>query len=227
MRDAERNGSDRRPVRQGPVERPSQPGPKGGRGARVALAAGAAAAGLAALAACGGTSGENPVQAAMSTFTVGPPEVTNFSGEPASPFASAHESALASVSAASASAEARASAFEASANAQLAAGREKAKQVLENVPDAGNAITDVTLTGVPNSVSGDLTAAVVTITNSTAETRNYAVQVDFTDNAGKTVDSTVVGVENLAPGATANPVAFSRQGKDVNVIPIVVKAYRY
>ncbi|MFJ5231205.1 hypothetical protein ACIQBJ_15075 [Kitasatospora sp. NPDC088391] len=233
MQETERDGSGGGGLRrQGPATGPAR-GPvakpvAGRRGLRVGLAIGAAVAGIAGIAACGGTSGEDPVQAALSTFTVGaPPETAGFSGEPPSAFASAHESALASVSAAEASASARASAFEASANAQLAATHDKAVQVLANVPDAGNAMTDVTLTGVPNSVSGDLTAAVVNVTNSTGETRSYAIQVDFLDNTGKAVSSTVLGVEQLAARATANPVAFSKAGKDVNVNPVVVKAYRY
>lgn len=227
MRDAERNGSGRGVVRQGPVEPPRPARRPVRRGLRVSLAVAGAVAGITVVAACGGTSGEDPVQAAMSTFTVGPPETASFFGEPPSAFASAHESALASVSAAEASASERAASFEASANAQLQATRAKAAEVLAAVPDAGNATADVTLTGVPNSVSGDLTAAIVTITNSTQETRSYAVQVDFTDNTGKSVDSQVVGVEQLAAGATANPVVFSKMGKELNLIPVVVKAYRY
>ncbi|BAJ33010.1 hypothetical protein KSE_72550 [Kitasatospora setae KM-6054] len=210
------------------MEPPERPGRRPGRrGLRVSLAVAGAAAGITVVAACGGTSGEDPVQAAMSTFTVGAPETASFSGKPPSAFASAHGSALASASAAEASASERAASFEASANAQLESTRAKAAEVLAAVPDAGNAMTDVTLTGVPNSTSGDLTAAIVTVTNSTQETRSYAVQVDFTDNTGKSVDSQVVGVEHLAGGATANPVVFSKLGKDVNLIPVVVKAYRY
>ncbi|MFB7946787.1 hypothetical protein ACFC6L_17955 [Kitasatospora phosalacinea] len=227
MRDAERNGSGRGLVRQGPVGPPRRPERRPvRRGLRVSLAVAGAVAGITVVAACGGTSGEDPVQAAMSTFTVGPPETASFSGEPPSAFASAHESALASVSAAQASASERAASFEASVNAQLEATRAKAAEVLANVPDSGNASSDVTLTGVPNATSGDLTAAIVTVTNSTLDTRSYAIQVDFTDNSGKSVDSQVVGVENLAAGATANPVVFSKL-RGQNLIPVVVRAYRY
>ncbi|WP_282204074.1 hypothetical protein [Kitasatospora fiedleri] len=230
MRDAERNGSGRGLVRQGrvgpPQRHPVRRRPVR-RGLRVSLALAGAVAGISVVAACGGTSGENPVQAAMSTFTVGPPETASFSGEPPSAFASAHESALASVSAAQASASERAASFEASVNAQLAATRAKAAEVLAAVPDAGNAISDVTLTGVPNSTSGNLSAAMVTVTNSTTETRSYAIQVDFTDSTGKSVDSQAVGIENLAAGATANPMVFSKAGQGVNLLPVVVKSYRY
>ncbi|RAJ46989.1 hypothetical protein K353_00190 [Kitasatospora sp. SolWspMP-SS2h] len=230
MRDAERNGSGRGLVRQGrvgpPLRHPVRRRPVR-RGLRVSLALAGAVAGISVVAACGGSSGENPVQAAMSTFTVGPPETASFSGEPPSAFASAHESALASVSAAQASASERAASFEASVNAQLAATRAKAAEVLAAVTDAGNAISDVTLTGVPNSTSGDLSAAMVTVTNSTTETRSYAIQVDFTDSTGKSVDSQAVGIENLAAGATANPMAFSKAGQGANLLPVVVKSYRY
>ncbi|MFJ5924489.1 hypothetical protein ACIQF6_18015 [Kitasatospora sp. NPDC092948] len=204
--------------------RPARPGQRVRRGARLVVALGAAVSGIAVMASCGGTSGENPVQAAMSTFTVGP---ERFSGEPPSPLGSLHSSALASVSSASASASRQAAEFEASANAQAAASRDKATQVLATVPDAGNALGDVTLTGIPTQVTGNLTAAKVTVTNSTLETRSYAIQVDFTDSSGQAVDSSVVGVENLAPNATANPVAFSTKSSDTTLIPVVVKAQRY
>ncbi len=187
---------------------------------------GVAAAGIAVLASCGGSSGEDPVQAAMSTFEVGP-QVENFSGEPASPLASVHSSAVASASAARASASQRAAQFEASANAQVAAGRDKATQVLATAQGPGNALDDVTLTGVPVQETGGLAAAKVTVRNSTLETRSYAIQVDFTDASGHTVDSSVVGVENLASNASANPVVFSTKSSETTLIPVVVKAYRY
>ncbi|MFD7641495.1 hypothetical protein ACFV4P_12660 [Kitasatospora sp. NPDC059795] len=232
MRDADQNssptGAPRGPLlrqgRVGPPVRPVRPGRPARRGVRLALALGAATTGIAVMASCGGTSGENPTQAAMSTFTVG---AGNFSGEPASPLASVHSSALASVSSAQASASRQAAAFESSANAQLAAGREKATQVLAGVPDAGNALGDVTLTGVPTQVTGGLTAAKVTVRNSTGATASYAIQVDFTDGSGQTVDSAVVGVENLAAGATENPVVFSTKSSDTTLVPVVVKAQRY
>ncbi|MFD8596816.1 hypothetical protein ACFV1L_17610 [Kitasatospora sp. NPDC059646] len=244
MRDAERNSSTpdgapaggtprprptRQPLlRQGPVGPPAGAAPAGRarRGTRVVLALGVAAAGIAALASCGGSSGEDPVQAAMSTFEVGP-QVENFSGEPASPLASVHSSTVASASAAQASASQRAAQFEASANAQAAASRDKATQALATVSGSGNALDDVTLTGVPLQETGGLPAAKVTVRNSTLETRSYAIQVDFTDHSGHTVDSSVVGVENLASNASANPVAFSTKTSDTTLIPVVVKAYRY
>ncbi|MFG2697261.1 hypothetical protein [Kitasatospora sp. NPDC048407] len=234
MRDADQNSSGRGPtprqplVRQGrvgPPARPEQPGRRRvHRGARLMLALGAGAAGIAVMASCGGTSGEDPVQAAMSTFVVG---TERFSGEPPSPLGSLHSSALASVSAAQASASQRAAEFEASANAQLAAGREKATAVLSTVQGSGNALGDVTLTGIPTQTTGDVSAAKVTITNSTQETRSYAIQVDFTDPNGQSVDSSVVGVENVVPGATVNPVAFSTKGAGTTLTPVVVKAQRY
>ncbi|MGW4380505.1 hypothetical protein [Kitasatospora sp. NPDC004531] len=232
MRDADQNSSSsdgpRGPLlRQGrvvPPVRAARPPRPARRVARLVLALGAAVTGVAVMASCGGSSGEDPVQQALETFTVG---AENFSGEPASPLASLHSSALASVSSARASASRQAAAFESSANAQVAAGREKATEVLATVPDGGNALGDVTLTGIPTQVTGNLTAAKVTVRNSTGETRSYAVQVDFTDASGQTVDSAVVGVENLAAGASANPVAFSTKSSETTLVPVVVKAQRY
>ncbi|MFD4537722.1 hypothetical protein ACFWNL_37025 [Kitasatospora sp. NPDC058397] len=196
---------------------------------RVAALAAAAGTAVLLVASCssGSSSGPaTPTNAAGATLSEAP-NPSSFSGEPPSAFASALESASASVAARSASAAAAASAFEASADAQAAQNRAKATEVLKTVEGPGNATADITLTGVPRSTTGGLHAAVVTIVNSTREAASYAVQVDFTDASGHAVDSAIVGAENLAPGGKASPIAFSRQPADLALVPVVVKAQRY
>ncbi|MFI2611582.1 hypothetical protein [Kitasatospora sp. NPDC018619] len=193
-----------------------------------------AACGVAVLAACGSSSSGT----AAGSPTATAPEAGAFSGEPPSAVASAAESLLASASAAAASASAasaaasasgaaRASAFEASVSAQQAATREKAASVLSGVPDGGNAQGDVAITGINRQDTGGLHAVVVRVRNPGPAPASYAVQVDFTDTGGKTVDSVVVGAENVPANGTAEPVAFSRKPADLTLLPVVVKAVRY
>ncbi|WP_224283988.1 hypothetical protein [Streptomyces sp. LS1784] len=193
-----------------------------------------AASGAVVLAACG----SSPSGTVAGSPSATPPNASAFSGEPPSAIASAAESLLASASAAAASAavasseaaasmSAAASAFEASVSAQQAMTREKATSVLSGVPDGGNAVNDITITGLARQNTGGLHAVVVTIQNSGLTTASYAVQVDFTDTSGKAVDSAVVGAENVPPNGKAQPVAFSRQPADQTLLPVVVKAVRY
>ncbi|MFD0278517.1 hypothetical protein ACFVHB_32040 [Kitasatospora sp. NPDC127111] len=99
--------------------------------------------------------------------------------------------------------------------------------MLGTLENGGNALGDVTLTGVPRARTGGLHAVVVTIENSGLDTASYAVQVDFTDPSGKTVDSAVVGALRLPAGDKAQPVAFSKAPADQTLLPVVVKAVRY
>nr|BFD91385.1 hypothetical protein KitaXyl93_27450 [Kitasatospora sp. Xyl93] len=105
--------------------------------------------------------------------------------------------------------------------------REKAASVLGGVTDGGNALGDVTVTGVARQNTGGLHAVVVTIRNRGTLPASYAVQVDFTDAGGRTVDSSVVGAGDIPPNGTAEPIAFSRQPADMTLLPVVVKAVRY
>ncbi|WP_395297659.1 hypothetical protein ACF9IK_32570 [Kitasatospora hibisci] len=99
--------------------------------------------------------------------------------------------------------------------------------MLATLDTGGNALGDIVITGVPRARTGGLHAVVVTITNSGLDTASYAVQVDFTDTSGKTVDSSVVGAEHLPAGDQAQPVAFSRAPADQTLLPVVVKAVRF
>ncbi|MET9401423.1 hypothetical protein [Kitasatospora sp. NPDC002965] len=201
---------------------------RGSRPARTAAAlAAVAGAVVLTVASCSSSSAPaTPTDTARPTLTEAPNPST-FSGEPPSALASKAESALAEASSRSASAQAAASSFQASADAQAAQSRQKATEVLQGVAGSGNALSDVTLTGVPRSTTGGLHAAVVTIVNSTRETASYAVRVDFTDASGNTVDTAVVGAENIPAGGKADPIAFSRQPGDLPLTPVVVKAQRY
>ncbi|MBV6701230.1 hypothetical protein [Kitasatospora aureofaciens] len=185
----------------------------------VALVAMLAAGGV--LAACSSSS-TNP-----SIVRSGPTPTETSS---ASASASASPSATGSPSAAPSAVEsalAAAASFAASVSAQQAMVHDKAVSVLAQAPNGGNALGATTLTAVPLADSGGLPAAFVTIENNGIDTASYAVQVDFTDTSGKTVDSAVVGAENIPSGDQATPVALSHQPAGQRLLPVVVKAVRY
>ncbi|MGV9264166.1 hypothetical protein ACWDRR_05820 [Kitasatospora sp. NPDC003701] len=187
----------------------------------------AALTGAAVLAACSSSSTNPSVSRAEPSTLSTAPNPSSFSGEPPSGLASAAESAQASVSAAAESASAAAASFAASVSAQGDQLRQNAAAALGTLENGGNALGDITLTGVPRAQTGGLHAVVVTIFNSGLDTASYAVQVDFTDTSGKAVDSAVVGAEHLAAGEKASPVAFSRRPADETLLPVVVRALRY
>ncbi|GAA1096940.1 FxLYD domain-containing protein [Kitasatospora arboriphila] len=149
-------------------------------------------------------------------------EASELTGEDASAAASSaaaliSEEALAraaSASAAAASVESRAAAFESSVSAQISKARQSASAALSGVAGTGNAIGDVVLTGVPTTATDGFPAATVTITNSTSQKASYAVQVDFVDSSGATVETVVVGTSDVAPGERRTVLAHGDQKVD-------------
>jgi hypothetical protein len=138
----------------------------------------------------------------------------------AASLATSHPSSVAIAS----SLEARASEFDASVSADLERSRAAAENRLKNVSGSGNAVGEVSVKGLPNATPPSTRAALVTVTNRTSKTASYAVQVDFTDSSGKTVDTTFVNAPDVAPGKSATVVAFS---KTTGSAPKLAKAERY
>lgn len=162
-----------------------------------------------------------------SVTTTQPPTTGNFSGTAPSALQSLQSAGQASAASASASNAARASAFASSAAAEAASAKAAYQAALAPVTGRGDAVAEVFLTGVPKAQSGGLHAAIVNITNRTGSTASYAVQIDWNDTSGHTVDTYVTGTQNLAPGAKATPVAFSGKDADLTLIPVVAKAQRF
>ncbi|MBV1940150.1 hypothetical protein KUF83_26825 [Streptomyces sp. BV286] len=156
-----------------------------------------------------------------------PPDTASFSGTAPSVNESVVESARAAASAAASSASAAASAFEASVSAEVSRANEAAENALKDVDGRGNAMSDVSMTGKPRSETGGLLVVLVNITNRTDDEASYAVQVDFTDSSGKTVETRYVGAEDLAPGEKAQPLAISRKPAEPALTPKLAKAQRY
>ncbi|MFJ9770421.1 hypothetical protein ACIRVF_04160 [Kitasatospora sp. NPDC101157] len=192
---------------------------------RTALVA--AVLGCAVLVAAGCSSSSSSSSGSSGTASSRRPEASSFSGQLPSALASANASVLESVSAAAASASAAAASFEASVSAQIAAGRSEAKAVLDKTQGAGNAISDVTITGLPKAQAAGFNAALVTVLNNTQAKASYAIKVEFSEQSGKVVDTTYLNVKDLAAGATATPTAFSSLDRDQALVSRVVQAQRY
>jgi hypothetical protein len=198
-----------------------------GRAGRLLAAGGLLAGGMAGvvgLAACSSSSTSTSGASATSSFS---PNPSGFSGEPPSGLSSLASSGQAAASSRAAATSSAASAFEASVSASAALATAAAKAELAKVTGPGNAIADVGLTGINRARTGGLNAVVVTITNRSGQKASFAVKVDFKDASGAVVDSAVVGAEDLAAGAKAQPVAFSTKDSDVALIPSVAQAQRY
>ena len=199
---------------------------RAGRSRPVAVAVAVVAASTLALVSC--SSDDNSGSSSTpSTERPTPPDTASFSGTAPSAMSSAEASARARASSAAASASAAASSFEASVSAEVERANKAAQNELKNVKAPGNATSDVTMKGKPRAQTGGLLAVVVTITNKTDKKASYAVQVDFLDSSGKTVETRYVGAENLAPGDKANPLAISRKPPQPVLTPKLVKAQRY
>lgn len=145
----------------------------------------------------------------------------------ASSASAAISSARASASAAASSASARASEFEASVDAETQRRSAAAEKELKQVKGRGNALSEVSMTGLPRAQTGGVLAVLVTITNKTGSAASYAVQVDFENSAGKVVETRFVGAEHLGPGTKEQPIAFSHEPPEPKLTPVLVKAQRY
>ncbi|MGK4578905.1 hypothetical protein [Kitasatospora sp. HPMI-4] len=164
--------------------------------------------------------------AAAEASELGGPQATSAASNAAALISQAAMAASASAASAAAAVQSRAAAFESSVSAQVSKSRQMATTALAGVSGSGNALGDVTLTGVPTTASDGFPAVVLTVHNSTSAKANYAAQVDFLDSAGKTAESVVVGTEDVAPGENRTVLAHGTKQATVATAK-VAKAQRY
>ncbi|SCF78456.1 hypothetical protein [Streptomyces sp. Ncost-T10-10d] len=176
----------------------------GGRAARNLTPAVLAVSIIAGTAACGGT-GTSSQGTARSTRTVSPePAMTG-----------------------SASASPRSQQeFAASVSAAAERNRQQAAKQLTGVKGRGNAVTDVSVTGLPVAKSEQFRSALVRVTNRTDKAAFYAVKVEFVDSSGKVLDSVVLGFADVPPGGTVSQHANSRKAAGVKTFPRIAQAER-
>ncbi|MFJ8849107.1 hypothetical protein [Streptomyces sp. NPDC102437] len=176
----------------------------GGRAARNLAPAVLAAAIITGTAACGG-SDTNSTGTARSTRTVSPEPALTRS---ASPSGRTQQEFAASVSAAA------------------ERNRQQAAKLLEGVQGRGNAVEDVSVTGLPLAKTEQFRSAVVRVTNRTDKAAFYAVKVEFVDASGKALDSVVLGFPDTPPGRTVTQNANSRKAAGVKTFPRIAQAER-
>jgi hypothetical protein len=121
----------------------------------------------------------------------------------------------------------RASEFEASVSAETEAAAAEAQKQLKHVRGRGNAMGEVSMTGLPRNRTGGVLAVLLHITNKTDRRASYAVEVDFKDAHGKVVERRYAGARNLDPGDRAEPIVFSREPPEPRLTPKLTKAQRY
>ncbi|MFE9014457.1 hypothetical protein [Streptomyces cyaneofuscatus] len=116
--------------------------------------------------------------------------------------------------------------FAASVSAETERVRQEAVKRLDGVEGRGNAVADVSVSGLPVAASEEVRSARVRVTNPTDEPAFYAVKVEFVDAEGKVLDTVVVGVEDAPPGRTVDAQANSRKAAGVKTFPRVAQAER-
>ncbi|MET9900861.1 hypothetical protein [Streptomyces sp. NPDC006446] len=142
-----------------------------------------------------------------------------------SPSDTASKAASAASKAASAVSEA-ASAATAAGDALASATAEAGKKFDEfkNGVDAKN---EVKLDGDASPDSDGRVAVKVTAANPTSSAKSYIVQVDFRDQSGNLLDTTVVTVSDVAGNASKDATARSNRSLTGDVKTAVARAVRY
>ncbi|MFD4278249.1 hypothetical protein R2B67_35005 [Streptomyces cyaneofuscatus] len=116
--------------------------------------------------------------------------------------------------------------FAASVSAETERVRQEAVKRLDGVEGRGNAVADVSVSGLPVAAAEEVRSARVRVTNPTDEPAFYAVKVEFVDAEDKVLDTVVVGVEDAPPGRTVDAQANSRKAAGVKTFPRVAQAER-
>ncbi|MGA5469826.1 hypothetical protein ACPCUK_13560 [Streptomyces arboris] len=182
------------------------------RGARVLVPAAAAALLVATTAACDSDTTSEGTSSSVRTLT---------------PDHSEHEESPSSEQSPGAEQSPRSQqSFAASVSAETERVRQEAVKRLDGVEGRGNAVADVSVSGLPVAASEEVRSARVRVTNPTDEPAFYAVKVEFVDAEDKVLDTVVVGVEDAPPGRTVDVQANSRKAAGVKTFPRVAQAER-
>lgn len=116
--------------------------------------------------------------------------------------------------------------FAASVSAETERNRQKAVAMLKGVKGKGNAVKDVSVTGLAVEPSEQFRSALVRVTNPTDKAAFYAVKVEFVDSSDKVLDSVVLGFADAPSGRTVSQHANSRKAAGVKTFPRIAQAER-
>ncbi|MFJ9339167.1 hypothetical protein ACIRP0_07715 [Streptomyces sp. NPDC101733] len=113
-----------------------------------------------------------------------------------------------------------------SVGAGLDAAAADAKKKLDSVKDGVDAKAEVSLGGPTKDADGR-SIVPVNVSNTATDKKSFAVQVNFRDSGGNLLDTVVVTVSDVAPGATGEGQARSTRGLSGDVKADVGTALRY
>ncbi|MFB7242718.1 hypothetical protein ACFCYX_09655 [Streptomyces populi] len=139
-----------------------------------------------------------------------------------SPSDAASKAASAASKAASKAASAATEAGDALASATAEAGRK-----FDEFKSGADAKDEVKTAGTASPGSDGRVTAEVTATNPTSSAKSYVVQVDFRDQSGNLLDTTVVTVDDVPAGGSENATARSNRSLTGDVKADVARAARH
>jgi hypothetical protein len=143
-------------------------------------------------------------------------------GSPSDTVSKAASAASKAASAVSEAASAATEAGDALASATAEAGRK-----FDEFKDGADAKSEVRLDGTTSTDSDGHATVDLTVTNPTSSTKSYVVQVDFEDQSGNRLDTTVVSVDDIAGGASKDATATSNRALTGDVKTVVARAVRH
>ncbi|WP_162684297.1 hypothetical protein [Streptomyces populi] len=142
-----------------------------------------------------------------------------------SPSDAASKAASAASKAASAASKAASAATE--AGDALASATAEAGRKFDEFKSGADAKDEVKTAGTASPGSDGRVTAEVTATNPTSSAKSYVVQVDFRDQSGNLLDTTVVTVDDVPAGGSENATARSNRSLTGDVKADVARAARH
>ncbi|MEU3693527.1 hypothetical protein [Streptomyces narbonensis] len=100
-----------------------------------------------------------------------------------------------------------------------------AQEKMNEVKDGVNATADVKAGGT--SSDGDRTVAEITATNPKEQTADYTVMVNFRDDGGNLLDSVVLNINGVEPGASKSGTARSNRALSGATAAEIAQALRH
>lgn len=116
--------------------------------------------------------------------------------------------------------------FAASVSADVERNRQKAVATLKGVDGKGNAMDDVSVSGIAVRPGERFRSALVRVTNGSDKPAFFAVRVEFVDASGKVLDSVVLGFPDAPTDKTVSQHANSRKAAGVKSFPRIAQAER-
>ncbi|MGW2781074.1 hypothetical protein ACWC3X_07435 [Streptomyces populi] len=141
------------------------------------------------------------------------------------PSGTASKAASAASRAASAVSEAASAATE--AGDALASATAEAGRKFDEFKNGADAKNEVKTAGTASPGSDGRVTAEVTATNPTSSAKSYVVQVDFRDQSGNLLDTTVVTLDDVPAGGSKNATARSNRSLTGDVRIDVARAARH